>query len=98
MIITPESVNTLTQLVLNRITSHFTMLLVYGFMALQLFAWTADFFQWKWDDSDGARTRSGLTTFTDCKTGVQYISVGQSAPTVRLDEAGQPVKDLSNCF
>lgn len=49
---------------------------------------------WKTDDTDISRfKRSGLSVYTDNKTGLQYLSHGMfGSLTPRLDESGKQIR------
>lgn len=45
-----------------------------------------------YDDTDGyGGKRSGLTQFTDCGTGVQYVGTDKGGLAVRVDKEGKPI-------
>lgn len=60
--------------------------------------YVSNYFRWGFDDTDDVRpgqtfgVRSGLTIYTDYKTGVQYVKCGLfGSSTPRLDRNGKPI-------
>lgn len=58
----------------------------------------SNYFRWGYDDTDDKRpgemfgSRSGLTLYTDYRTGVQYVKGGLFGNTTpRLDRDGKPI-------
>lgn len=92
-----DAVKEITDTVLDRIITKIALLLVFGFFVHFTITMTWNNVPFGRDDTDGVN-RSGLIPYTDCKTGVQYLSTSGSAPTVRLDVSGKPMVDLTNCF
>ena len=43
-----------------------------------------------YDDTDGS-SRSGMEIFTDCRTGLQYLSAGRGGLSPRLDVNGRQI-------
>lgn len=46
-----------------------------------------------YDSTDGPSGRSGLVIFTDCKTGLEYLSAGQGGLTPRLSVDGSQMRE-----
>ena len=72
-----------------------TLLLI---VLLMIISALANHFRLGFDDTDDLRpgrffgARSGLTVYTDHKTGVQYVKAGLFGTTVpRLDRNGRPI-------
>ncbi len=62
-------------------------------IAVVLFNALANHYRWGFDDSDNNITgkRSGLSLYTDHKTGCQYFGKVFGPPTPRLDSMGKQV-------
>ena len=95
-VIESSSVAEITDIVMERIFFNIATWIFLGFVAFAISNSVWNYIPIGWDDTDG-KTRSGLIPYTDCKTGVQYLSTTNSAPTVRLDMSGKPVVDFTGC-